>query len=51
VREPLCERLTTVDPRQFVCVADLDSRIVGFICVFAASTSRPTCTVRESAKR
>ena len=29
------ERLTVVNPRPFVCVADLDSRIVGFICAFA----------------
>ena len=29
------ERLTVPNPRQFVCVADLNSRIVGFICVFA----------------
>ena len=29
------ERLSTVNPRQFVCVADLNSRIVGFICAFA----------------
>jgi ribosomal protein S18 acetylase RimI-like enzyme len=29
------ERLTIGHPRQFVCVADVDSRIVGFICVFA----------------
>lgn len=29
------ERLSTIDPDQFVCVADLDSRIVGFICAFA----------------
>lgn len=29
------ERLTIPDARQFVCVADLDSNIVGFICAFA----------------
>ena len=29
------ERLTIPQPGQFVCVADLDSSIVGFICVFA----------------
>lgn len=29
------ERLTTPASDQFVCVADLDSRIVGFICAFA----------------
>jgi len=29
------ERLTVANPRQFVCVAELDSRVVGFICAFA----------------
>src|SRR5690242_19121597 len=29
------ERLTVANPRQFVCVADLNATIVGFICAFA----------------
>ena len=29
------ERLTIANPRQFVCVADLNASVVGFICVFA----------------
>lgn len=28
------ERLTVANPRQFVCVADLNANVVGFICAF-----------------
>jgi ribosomal protein S18 acetylase RimI-like enzyme len=34
------ERLTIANPRQFVCVADLNASVVGFICVFADHDAR-----------